>query len=191
MPPKNHGGATCTCKYCGRTNKEPNPWLPPELREQSGKEFLQFRRERGKECSSCCALIRSRKRAFYDDPDLEISIKNDPEKKDIFQTDLEEFELKKQEDARTKSQRQPTKRVEASHSTGFKMRMVMGYFWPVDVLKREKKRSRRHLPPFPTMVAAWGEPSSTAVMVCRSVSLKWKATTTRMPQRLLYFESLF
>ena len=113
--------------------------MPPELREQSGKEFLQFRRERGKECSSCCALIRSRKRAFYDDPDLEISIKNDPEKKDIFQTDLEEFELKKQEDARTKSQRQPTKRVEASHSTGFKMRMVMGYFWPVDVLKREKK----------------------------------------------------
>lgn len=35
--------------------------------------------------------------------------------------------------------RGPSKKIEAKHATGFKMRMVMGYFWPLDVLKREGK----------------------------------------------------
>lgn len=100
--------------------------------------YLQFRRERGKECNSCCALIRTKKRGFYEDPHLDQALKNDPVKKATFLEDLAEFEEQKREEAMSKTSR-PTKRCEASHSSGFKMRMIMGYFWPVDVLKREGK----------------------------------------------------
>ena len=108
------------------------------MREQSGKMYLQFRRERGKECNSCCALIRTKKREFYEDPNLDQTLKKDPVKNATFLEDLAAFEESKREEAMSKSSR-PTKRVEASHSSGFKMRMIMGYFWPVDVLKREGK----------------------------------------------------
>ena len=135
----------CQCKFCGRSNKDtPNPWLPPELVEQSDKQFLQFRRERGKECTSCSALIRSKPREWYSDPDLHLTLAKDSIKNAFFLEDLERFEEKKRNEAASRSTR-PVKRVEATHSTGFRMRMIMGYFWPVDVLRREKKDIPRSL----------------------------------------------
>ena len=130
----------CTCKYCGRSNKDTeNPWLPEELREGSDKPMLQFRRERGKECCSCTSLLRTKKRSYYGDNQLDTTLKSDPTKKNEFLSDLEEHEHRKREEALARASRGPDKKVEASHTTGFKMRMVMGYFWPVDVLKREGK----------------------------------------------------
>ena len=138
MPPKLVCGF-CTCKFCLRSNKDTrNPWLPLHMQDESGKLMLQFRRERGKECSSCCALIRTKKRDFYGDPNLDQTLRNDPEKREIYSGDLEEFEEKKRQETESRVAK-PSKRVEATHASGFKMRMIMGYFWPLDVLKRENK----------------------------------------------------
>ena len=144
MAPKAKGGGWCVCKYCHRSNKDTvNPWVPSEWqgRDQgdSSKMMLQFRRDRGKECSSCCALIRSNKRDYFVDPNLDKLLEADANKQSEFLQDLEEFESKKRSDALAKASRVPSKKIEAKHATGFKMRMVMGYFWPLDVLKREGK----------------------------------------------------
>lgn len=143
MAPKNAANY-CLCKFCKRSNRDtPNPWLPPDLR--GDKEMLQFRRQRGRECCSCSALIRTRKRDFYDDPELETVLENDESKRDMFDQDLEEFEAQKREAATTRSMRGSTKKLEAHHTSGFKMRMVLGYFWPVDVLRRENKEVPKNL----------------------------------------------
>lgn len=107
--------------------------------------MLQFRRARGRECTSCCALIRAKPRDLYNDPNLENRLRTDPEAKETFLEDLEEFEAQKRQDAVAKSSRPSVKRVEASHKSGFKMRMVMGYFWPTEVMKREGKTVPKQL----------------------------------------------
>lgn len=100
MAPKAKGGGWCVCKYCRRSNKDTvNPWVPSEWqgRDQgdSSKMMLQFRRDRRKECSSCCALIRSNKRDYFVDPNLDKVLEADANKQSEFLQDLEEFESKK------------------------------------------------------------------------------------------------
>ena len=89
MAPKAKGGGWCVCKYCRRSNKDTvNPWVPSEWqgRDQgdSSKMMLQFRRDRGKECSSCCALIRSNKRDYFVDPNLDKVLEADANKQSCF-----------------------------------------------------------------------------------------------------------
>lgn len=108
MAPKARGGGWCVCKYCHRSNKDTvNPWVPSEWqgRDQgdSSKMMLQFRRDRGKECSSCCALIRSNKRDYFVDPNLDKLLEADANKQSEFLQDLEEFEHKKRSDALAKA----------------------------------------------------------------------------------------
>lgn len=67
-------------------------------------------------------------------------LKTNPDTRKEFESDLAEFEERKRSEAVARSSKRPSKRIEAKHSTGFKMRMVMGFFWPLDILKREGKR---------------------------------------------------
>lgn len=136
---------TCVCKFCKRTNAAPNPWLPPDLRESSDKPTLQFRRERGKECCSCSSLIRNPPKEAYAHPNLEQKLKDDPEFKKEYMDDLESLEERKREEALARHVKGSKKRIEAEHKSGFKLKMIMGYFWPVDVLKRERKEVPKKL----------------------------------------------
>lgn len=59
--------------------------------------------------------------------------------------DLESLEERKREEALARHVKGSKKRIEAEHKSGFKLKMIMGYFWPVDVLKRERKEVPKKL----------------------------------------------
>lgn len=92
------------CKYCKRTRNDPNPWLPPDLRETSDKPNLIFRRDRGRECSSCLGMFRCFNKPQYQNTAiLEDKLNNDPDVKKEFDADLEIFEEKKRKEALTRA----------------------------------------------------------------------------------------
>ena len=76
---------------------------------------------------------------YKDTSALEVKL-SDPEIKAEFDRDLDAYEKQKREEALARAEKpESRKRLQAQQSSGFKMRMVMGYFWPLDVLKREGK----------------------------------------------------
>ena len=70
---------------------------------------------------------------------LESRLESEPNIKEEFDQDLASYEAKKRSEAVQKVAKPSRKRIEAHQSAGFKMRLVMGYFWPLDILKREGK----------------------------------------------------